>query len=100
MVQVFSLSRMMCSACAGVSLDLSALTHSAAAAALWVKADKSKLTPAQAEHIIRDKENTWTMTPQKVMDFASYMGRVGMIPVTPTSWKDMFIDDIHNLPGS
>ena len=72
----------------------------AAAAALWVKADKSKLTPAQAEHIIRDKENTWTMTPQKVMDFASYMGRVGMIPVTPTSWKDMFIDDIHNLPGS
>ena len=72
----------------------------AAAAALWVKADKSKLTPAEAEKIIRDKDNTWTMTPQKVMDFASYMGRVGMIPVTPTSWKDMFIDDIHNLPGS
>lgn len=72
----------------------------AAAAALWVKADKSKLTPAEAEKIIRDKDNTWTMTPQKVMVVADYMGRVGMVPVTPASWKDMFINDIHDLPGS
>lgn len=72
----------------------------AAAAALWVKADKSKLTPAEAEKIIRDKDNTWTMTPQKVMVVADYMGRVGMVPVTPASWKDMFINDIHELPGS
>lgn len=72
----------------------------AAAAALWVKADKSKLTPAEAEKIIRDKDNTWTMTPQKIMVVADYMGRVGMVPVTPASWKDMFINDIHNLPGS
>ena len=72
----------------------------AAAAALWVKADKSKLTPAEAEKIIRDKDNTWTMTPQKVMVVAGYMARVGMVPVTPASWKDMFIDAIHDLPGS
>jgi NitT/TauT family transport system substrate-binding protein len=72
----------------------------AAAAALWVKADKSKLTPAEAEKIIRDKENTWTLTPQKVMDVAGYMSRVGMVPATPKSWKDMFIDAVHNLPGS
>jgi len=72
----------------------------AAAAALWVKADKSKLSPAQAEKIIRDKENTWTMTPQKVMDVAGYMGRAKMIPVTPQSWKDLFVENIHNLPGS
>jgi NitT/TauT family transport system substrate-binding protein len=72
----------------------------AAAAALWVKADKSKLTPEQALKIIRDKDNTWTMTPQKVMVVADYMGRVGMVPATPTSWKDMFIDAVHDLPGS
>ena len=71
-----------------------------AAAALWVKADKSKLSAAEAEKIIRDKENTWTMTPQKVMVVADYMGRVKMIPVSPKSWKDMFIDAIHDLPGS
>lgn len=72
----------------------------AGAAALWVKADKSKLTPADAEKIIRDKENKWTMTPEKVMVVADYMGRVKMIPVTPKSWKDMFIDSVHDLPGS
>ncbi len=72
----------------------------AAAAALWVKADKSKLTAAEAEKIIRDKVTTWTLTPQKVMVVAGYMGRVKMVPTTPANWKDMFIDAIHNLPGS
>ena len=69
-------------------------------AALWVKADKSKLTPAEAEKIIRDPENKWTMAPEKVMVVADYMGRVKMIPVTPKSWKDMFIDGVRDLPGS
>jgi sulfonate transport system substrate-binding protein len=69
-------------------------------AALWVKADKSKLTPAEAEKIIRDPENKWTLTPEKVMVVADYMGRVKMIPVTPKSWKDMFINAVHDLPGS
>jgi NitT/TauT family transport system substrate-binding protein len=72
----------------------------AGSAALWVKADKSKLSPAEAEKIIRDKENKWTLTPEKVMVVADYMGRVKMIPVAPKTWKDMFIDTIHDLPGS
>jgi NitT/TauT family transport system substrate-binding protein len=72
----------------------------AGAAALWVKADKSKLTAADAEKIIRDKENKWTMTPEQVMVVADYMSRVKMIPVAPKSWKDMFIDAVHDLPGS
>jgi NitT/TauT family transport system substrate-binding protein len=71
-----------------------------AAAELWVKADKSKIPVADAEKIIRDPENQWTTTPLKTMVFADYMARVKMIPVKPASWKDMFIDAIHNLPGS
>ena len=70
------------------------------AAELWVNADKSKLTPAQAEKIIRDPENKWTMTPEKVMVVADYMSRSGMVPAKPTSWKDMFIGAVHHLPGS
>ena len=72
----------------------------AAAAALWVKADKSKLSAAEAERIIKLSENSWTMTPLKTMVFADYMARVGMVPVKATSWKDMFIDAVHDLPGS
>lgn len=73
---------------------------SAAAAALWVKADRSKLPVAEAERIIKLPENKWTMTPERTMVFADYMSRVGMVPVRPGSWKDMFFDTIHNLSGS
>ncbi|HVV62162.1 MAG TPA: ABC transporter substrate-binding protein [Pseudolabrys sp.] len=72
----------------------------AGSAALWVKADKSKLPVAEAEKIIKLSENKWTMTPEKTMVFADYMSRVGMVPVKPSSWKDMFFDTIHDLPGS
>jgi NitT/TauT family transport system substrate-binding protein len=34
------------------------------------------------------------------MAFADYMARVKMVPQKPASWKDMFIADVHNLPGS
>jgi len=72
----------------------------AAAAALWIQADKSKLPVAEAERIIKLPENSWTDTPLKTIVFADYMARVGMVPVKATSWKDMFIDAIHDLPGS
>jgi len=72
----------------------------AAAAALWVTAENSKLSAAYAEKIIRDPENEWTMVPKKIMDYADYMSRVGMIPAKPTSWQEVFFADIGKLPGS
>lgn len=78
--------------------DIKADPH--AAAELWVKADKSKLPVAEAEKIIRDPENQWTMTPLRTMAFADYMARVKMVPAKPANWQDMFIADVHALPGS
>jgi len=70
------------------------------AAALWVKNNNSKLPVEEAARIIKLPENEWTMTPKKTMAFADYMSRVGMIPVKPESWKDLYVKNIHNLPGS
>jgi NitT/TauT family transport system substrate-binding protein len=70
------------------------------AAEIWVKAEASKMTPAEAERIIRLPENEWTMTPKNIMAYAEFMGRIGMIPAKPESWKDAFFPEIHNLPGS
>ena len=70
------------------------------AAALWVKNNNSKLPVEEAARIIKLPENEWTMTPKRTMAFAEYMSRVGMIPAKPDSWKDYYIDEIHNLPGS
>jgi NitT/TauT family transport system substrate-binding protein len=72
----------------------------AAAAALWIKNENSKLAPAEAERIIRLPENEWTMVPKKIMSYADYMGRVGMLGTKPADWRDMFFDDVHKLPGS
>jgi NitT/TauT family transport system substrate-binding protein len=70
------------------------------AAAMWVKNTKSRLPVEEVARIVKLPENEWTMTPKKVMVFADYMSRVGMIPVKPDSWKDVYIDEVHNLPGS
>jgi NitT/TauT family transport system substrate-binding protein len=40
------------------------------------------------------------MTPKKVMAYAEFMSRNGLIPAKPESWKDLFFEEVHNLPGS
>jgi NitT/TauT family transport system substrate-binding protein len=72
----------------------------AAAAALWVKAENSKLSAAAIEKMIRLPENEWTLVPKKIMAYAAYMSRAGMIPANPSSWQDAFFEEAHKLPGS
>jgi NitT/TauT family transport system substrate-binding protein len=72
----------------------------AATAALWVKAENAKLTADYIEKLVRLPENEWTMVPKKVMSYADYMSRVGMLQTKPATWRDVFFEDTHNLPGS
>lgn len=72
----------------------------AAAAALWVKAENSKVPVAEAERLIRLPENEWTMVPKKIMAYADYMSRAGMIPAKPANWQEVFFTEAHGLPGS
>jgi NitT/TauT family transport system substrate-binding protein len=69
-------------------------------AALWVRVNHSKLPVAEAEDIIQRPENTFTLTPLRTMVVANYMADAKMVPNRPASWKDMFIDAVHNMPGS
>ena len=72
----------------------------AGVAALWCKAEGAKLSSAEVERIIRLPENEWTMVPKKVMAYADYMSRVGMLSTRPARWRDVFFDDIQKLPGN
>lgn len=72
----------------------------AEAAQLWVKNEHSKIPVAEIERMIRLPENEWTMVPNKIMDYAQFMSRVGLISAKPASWQDVFFDPIHKLPGS
>ena len=70
-------------------------------AALWVEAEKSKLVDVPgAIKLITTAENEWTMTPKNTMAFAEFMHRVGLTPAKPDSWKDLFFEGVHKLPGS
>ena len=69
-------------------------------AALWVKAENSRLPVADAERIIRLPENEWTTVPKKIMAYADYMSRVGMLSPRPADWREVYFEDTHQLPGS
>jgi NitT/TauT family transport system substrate-binding protein len=70
------------------------------AAAIWVKAENSKLSPADAEKIIRNPQNEWTTTPKKVLTYLDYMNRAGLVATKTNDWKDIFFSGIHGVPGS
>jgi NitT/TauT family transport system substrate-binding protein len=72
----------------------------AAAAALWVKNENSKLAPDEVEKLIRLPENEWTMVPKKIMAYAEFMHRAGLLSAKPATWQDVFFPDTHSLPGS
>jgi hypothetical protein len=70
----------------------------AAAAALWVRAENSKLSTDYVTTLIR--LNEWTMVPKKIMPYADFMHRIGILPVKPANWQEVFFPDTHNLAGS
>jgi ABC-type nitrate/sulfonate/bicarbonate transport system substrate-binding protein len=72
----------------------------AEAAKLWVKNENSKIPAAEIERMIRLPENEWTMVPKRIMAYADFMSRVGLIAAKPAQWQDVFFDDIYKLPGS
>lgn len=72
----------------------------AAAAAIWIKAENSKISAADAEKIIRDPNNVWTTTPKKVLVYLDYMNRAGLVAAKTTNWRDIFFDGIHSADGS
>jgi NitT/TauT family transport system substrate-binding protein len=72
----------------------------AEAAALWAKAENSKMAPADVEKLIRLPENEWTTTPKKIMAYADFMSRTGLMATKPANWQDVFFDEIHRQAGS
>jgi NitT/TauT family transport system substrate-binding protein len=66
---------------------------------LEISKDK-KSTPDEILKLLNDPEIEFTTTPKNVMKYVEFMARTGAIKAKPASWKDMFFDNVHNLPGS
>ncbi|MCL8383577.1 ABC transporter substrate-binding protein [Xanthobacter aminoxidans] len=71
-----------------------------AAAEAFKRFDNSKLSVAEIVAILNDPNMmTFSPTPRKVMVFAQYMHKTGLLKNLPTSWKDVFFSNVHDLPG-
>jgi len=70
------------------------------AAALYIEAEQSKLTPAFVEAIIRDPQVNFTTTPEGAQKFADFEAKVGLIKQAPASWRDLFQAGLHGKNGN
>ena len=71
-----------------------------AAATLYVEMEHPKLTVDQVYKMLTSPGVDYTLTPSGVMKYADFMYAHGLIKVKPTSWKDVFFPEVHDLPGS
>jgi NitT/TauT family transport system substrate-binding protein len=71
-----------------------------AAAQLYVESTKSKESVEEVHALLSDPAIEFTMTPRQIFKYARFMYDNGQIRHAPSSWKDLFFDDAHGLPGS
>ncbi|GJE43388.1 ABC transporter substrate-binding protein [Methylobacterium soli] len=62
----------------------------ARAAALWIKAEGAKLSPAEAEAIIRAPQNEWTRAPKRMLAYLAYMNRAGLVSAKAEAESALF----------
>ena len=71
-----------------------------AAAKLYVDEAKSKEPVDEVYRMIADPAVEFTLAPRQIYKYAMFMHDNGQIKNAPASWKDLFFDDVHGLPGS
>ncbi len=70
------------------------------AAAIYIDEEKSKLSPEFVEQMIRDPENVFTTTPQKVMKYAEFMHKIGAIDNLPKTSSELFFPEFRTVAGN
>jgi len=71
-----------------------------AAAALYVAQTGTREPVEEVYKLLSDPDIEFTMTPRQIRKYAQFMYDNGQIKHRPASWKDLFFDDVHDLPGS
>ncbi|MDE8346166.1 MAG: ABC transporter substrate-binding protein, partial [Acidocella sp.] len=75
--------------------------HPAQTAKIYLSTQKkSSLTQAEVEKMIKDPENKWDIEPQKVLVFAKFMKKIGLIKSVPSSISDLFFLQTPPITGN
>lgn len=62
--------------------------------------ENSRLAPALVEKIVEDKENDFTIVPQRTFIYAEKLHELGVLKNKAASWKDYFFEEAHGAEGS
>lgn len=74
--------------------------HPEQAAKIYLASEKTPLSEAETIAILKNPDNVYTLTPQKLMVFAKFMHAIGVLKNEPASWKDLCFPMIYDLKGS
>ena len=64
--------------------------HPTEAAKIYIADEKSKSSVQSIVSMIKDPQNVWTMKPQRIMEFAKFMQKTGLIKNVPADTNDVF----------
>ncbi len=71
--------------------------HQDEAARILAEAEKTQVGFMRA--LLRNPEIKYTMTPHRLMQFSTFLKKIGTTKRVPASWKELTFDEIHRLPG-
>jgi NitT/TauT family transport system substrate-binding protein len=50
--------------------------------------------------VLDDPDIKFTLTPENIKTYSDFMADIGSIRNRPASWKELFFEHVHSLPGS
>jgi NitT/TauT family transport system substrate-binding protein len=74
--------------------------NKAEAAQIYAETAKVKQPETEILRIINDPDLRFTLVPAGIMSYANFMHRVGLLKLKPENWKDVFVSELHGLPGN
>jgi NitT/TauT family transport system substrate-binding protein len=66
---------------------------------LEMSGDK-RFTQAEIVELLANPDYRFTVVPEGIMKYASFMQSTGALKRKPADWKDLFFPNVHALPGS
>ncbi|WP_293775833.1 ABC transporter substrate-binding protein [uncultured Oxalicibacterium sp.] len=70
------------------------------AADIFIRVQKSKLSPELVRKIVNDPENDFTVSPHRTYVYAEELHKLGVLNNKAVSWKDYFFEEAYMQPGS
>lgn len=76
------------------------IAHPKDAAQIYMHSTRTSLTESELVKMIKNPEVKWTIVPERTMQYARFMAKIGMIKTPPTGWKELFFSTMDGEPGS